>query len=122
MAKHSLYDSSPEMKRGEDGKVAVKKSEKKTDQKEGKKEHENAASGLPTHVLHAHERQSMHARHEMEHGAHDTGKGGDKKEMHGRHEKEMKDMHTRHEKSAGAIEGSKDVGESIAKIEKGAKS
>lgn len=121
MAKHNLYDETPSMKRGEDGKMAVKKSEKKTDQKEGKKEHESASSGLPAHVMHAHERQSMHARHEMEHGAHDSGKGGDKKEMHGRHQAEMKAMHTRHEKSSGATEGSKDVGAPIEKIEKGAK-
>lgn len=118
MAKHNLYDETPSMKRDDDGKMGVKKAEKKPESKSGS---ESASSSLPVHVMHAHERQSMHARHEMEHSVHDTGKGGDKKEMHVRHQKEMKDMHTRHEKSAGATAGSNDVGDPIAKIEKGAK-
>lgn len=117
MAKHNLYDETPSMKRGDDGKMGVKKSEKKTP---AKSEDVSASFGLPMHVMHAHERQSMHARHEMEHGAHGPGKGS-KTEMYSRHQKEMKDMHARHEKAAGATAGSNDVGDPIAKIEKGAK-
>lgn len=119
MAKHDMYDETPSMKRDGDGKMSVKKAEKKP--KENKTETPSASSGLPVHVMHAHERQSMNARHEMEHAAHDAGKGGDKKEMYARHMTEAKAMHTRHAKEPGATSGSNDVGEPIAKIEKGAK-
>lgn len=122
MSKHGMYDESPRMERGAEGKMEVKKPKKKEQHAEGKKEHESASSGLPTHVRHAHEREDMHRRHAVEHSTHDHGKGGSKVEMHGRHEKEMKDMHTRHEKEPGATSGSPDVGAPIKDIEKGAKS
>lgn len=124
MSKHSMYDETPSIGRDKEGNTKVEKPEKKKSEehKEGKKKHESASSGLPTHVRHAHERREMHSRHEMEHAMHDNGKGGEKVEMHARHEKEMKDMHTRHEKEPGMTAGSNDVGAPIEKIEKGAKS
>lgn len=119
MAKHGMYDETPSIKHDDEGKTRVEKSKKK--EPEGKKDSTPAAEGLPAHVMHAHERQSMMARHEMEHSVHDNGVGGDKKAMHTKHQKEMKDMHTRHEKEPGATPGSNDVGAPIKEIEKGAK-
>lgn len=123
MAKHGMYDETPEIKHDEEGNTRVEKPKKKEskDHPEGKKDNTAASEGLPAHVMHSHERQSMHARHEMEHAAHDARKGGDKKAMHEKHEKEMKDMHTRHEKEPGATAGSNDVGPPIKEIEKDAK-
>lgn len=123
MAKHGMYDESPSIKHDSEGKTRIEKPEKKKSKEhaEGKKEHESASSGLPTHVRHAAERRDMHNRHEMEHSVHDNGGNGEKKEMHARHIKEHKDMHTRHEKDAGMTNGSPDVGAPIEKIEKGAK-
>ena len=120
MAKHNLYDETPEMKRDGEGKMGVKKKEK--EHKEGKEHKSDASADLEVHgemhARHSMDRHMMHAKHEHEHMTH---KGGSKEEMHTRHEHEHKEMHTRHEKEAGATEGSKDVGEPIAKIEKGAK-
>lgn len=120
MAQGNLYDKSPKMERGEDGKMAVKKPEKKKESSEDKKE-ESAHTGLPAHARHAHERRDMHSRHEMEHSLHDNGSGGDKGEMYARHLKEHKDMHTRHQKEPGATNGSPNAGAPIKEIEKGAK-
>lgn len=123
MAKHGMYDETPSIKHDDEGKTRVEKPKKKESKEhpEGKDKNESAASGLPAHVMHAHERQSMMARHEMEHSVHDNGVGGDKKAVHTKHQKEMKDMHTRHEKEPGATSGSNDVGAPIKEIEKGAK-
>lgn len=104
-----MYGDSPEMKRDEEsGKMAVKKpsqSEKKSKEVEGGTEgaeREGMKDGaMPHHVRHAMGRNDMHARHEHEHSMHDHMKHGDKKEMHARHEKEMRTMHTRHEKESG---------------------
>lgn len=123
MAKHNMYDEEPHMERDEHGKMGVKKKEKS--HPEGKGKHETKADNLEVHeghemhARHSMDRHMMHAKHEHEHMTH---KGGGKEEMHTRHEHEHKEMHTRHEKEHGATEGSKDVGEPIAKIEKGAKS
>ncbi|MGB9154421.1 MAG: hypothetical protein WCD70_15195 [Alphaproteobacteria bacterium] len=67
----------------------------------------NAENGetatMPVHdemmARHSNDRHVMHAKHEHEHALH---KGGDKKEMHSRHEKERKSMHTAHEKEMAA--------------------
>ena len=119
MAGHGLYDESPEIKRDEHGKMGVRKPMKK-DEKEGKPEHLQVhEGGDEMKARHGMDRNLMHSKHEHEHAMH---KGGSKHEMHERHEKEMKEMHTRHEKEAGATAGSHDVGEPIAKVEKGAKS
>lgn len=130
MAKHHLYDESPTIKHAEAGGTKVVKTPKKEHgdgpvekgvEGEGFKEH-----GMPHHVRHAHERHTMHAKHEHEHAMHDAHGHGHKKEMHDRHEKEIKEMHTRHEKDAG-MDGGKmagaggATGEPIEKIEKNAK-
>lgn len=114
MAKHHLYDESPSIKHDEEGHTKVEKSSKKahtatSEEKGVEGEH------FPIHVRHAHERHSMNAKHEMEHGIHDAAKAGHKGVMHGRHESERKAMHTRHEKEAGATS---EGGEPIEEIEK----
>ena len=82
-----MFGNSPKSERDpEDGKVKVKKSDKSEDKEavtEGGAESEGA---------------DISGRHEMEHMMH---KGGDKKEMHARHEEELKMMHKRHEKEHG---------------------
>lgn len=118
MAKHKLYDETPEMKRDDEGKMGVKKPEMKG---KDKPQLESAAAGLPAHVRHAHERRDMHNRHETEHATHDNMiPGASKEPMHTRHEKEMKDMHTRHETEAGAMGGTA-AGPILADVEKGSK-
>lgn len=130
MAKqHGLYDNSPSIKH-EEGKAKVVKTPKSEhgdgSVEKGVKEEGYKESGMPHAIRHAMERRDMHNRHETEHAMHDAHGNGDKKEMHARHEKEMKDMHTRHEKEAGA-QGGKEAGvggatgEPIDKIEKNAK-
>lgn len=119
MSKHHLYDESPSIKHDEAGHTKVVKESKKA-HTDGKEEKGVKDEHFPVHVRHAMERRNMQHAHENEHGIHDAAKAGDKKEMHGRHEKEMSAMHTRHEKEAGATGGSTD-NEPIEKIEKGAK-
>ncbi len=109
-----LYKDSPKLERSEKGDIkAVKPSDKegapsesmkKADEIQAGDDGMKVTEGLPPHVRHAHERQSMHARHEMEHSVHDHANAGAKKEMHGRHEKDMKDMHGRHEKEIDSVE------------------
>ncbi len=95
-----MYAESPEMGRGEDGKMAVTKKEKKSSEvAAGTEGVMSDSEGMPAHARHASERRDMHNRHETEHAMVD-GKGTDKKEIHNRHEKEMKDMHSRHEKES----------------------
>ena len=141
MAKHGgFYDESPEMKRDDDGKMGVKKSEKT--HHEGKGKEESVASDLEVHSHHARDRREMkhrhikehmdmHAKHQHEHALHEHMGNGHKgemharhhselKDLHGRHEKEMKEMHTRHEKHMGAT-GGQAAGEPIEKIEEGKK-
>lgn len=97
MSKVDLYDESPVMKRGADGKMGVEKTKKP----EGKGE--SATSGLSLHEGHAHARRAMHHRHIKEHMdmhhehemAHAHHKG-DKKMLHEKHEREYGDMHGRH--------------------------
>lgn len=114
-----LYDRSPELKRGEDGKVDVKKAEKA----------EEAGEGTPhmeKHMRHAHERRDMKHRHIKEHmdmhhkheTEHENHKEGDKAEMHGRHHEELKNMHTRHEKEMKENHGRHEKGTGGEKIEK----
>ena len=93
-----MFGNSPKSERDpEDGKVKVKKSDKAEDKEavtEGGAESESADVG----GRHSMDRMAMHHKHEMEHMMH---KGGGKKEMHGRHEEEMKMMHKRLEKEHG---------------------
>lgn len=100
MKAKDMYKDSPTLERDEEsGKM-----------RQGKKKDEHpvidagAEEGIPHAARHAMERLHMHAKHEQEHHAHDHGKHGDKKEMHGRHQKEMSDMHKKHEKELGAGE------------------
>ncbi len=136
MAKaHGLYDNSPTLKRGEDGKVAVKRPEKKEDKKEEKKgdgEEENAGDGLNVRDAqsrremrnrHIKEHIDLHARHEADHdggGKEDMSERhhGEYKEMHSRHQSEMKKMHSSHAKAG--TEG-ETLGTPVKDIEKGAK-
>lgn len=128
MAKHHLYDESPSIKHDEEGHTKVVKTPK-SEHGDGPTEKGVEGEHFPMHVKHGMERQSMYARHEMEHGIHDAAKAGDKKEMHDRHEKEMKEMHTRHEKESGMNGGAESgaggstgkPSEPIAKAEKGKK-
>lgn len=111
-----MYKDSPSMERDEDsGKMDVKK---KPDHAEAVKDGTEGVvrEGVPTHARHHMERMEMHHKHQHEHHAHDHGKHGEKKEMHGRHQKEMSDMHKRHEKESG-----KDGESMISKVEADAK-
>lgn len=96
------------MKRIMGSKDMYKKSAKpaKDDVKEGPTEAEKTATAengevgsMPVHedhmARHVLDRHHMMAKHEHEHAMH---KEGDKGEMHGRHQAEMKAMHKRHEK------------------------
>ncbi len=119
MSKHHLYDESPSIKH-EEGKTKVVKTPKK-DMGDGPEDKGVDGEGFPVHARHAHERHTMHAKHEHEHQLHEHHHGvAGKEAMHARHEHEMKSMHTRHEKEAGATEG-KTTGEPIEKVEKGMK-
>lgn len=114
MAKHHLYDESPAIKHDEAGHTKVVKTPKKEEGGSVDKGVED--EGFPVHAKHAHERHTMHIRHEHEHAMHDHHHGVDgKHEMHARHQHEIKEMHTRHEKEAGAVS---EGGEPIEKIEK----
>jgi hypothetical protein len=99
MSRHErMYKTKPTLERGEDGHIGVKEKEADNtqagvDKVAGTGLHE----GMPMHIRHAHERNDMHTRHEVEHSVHDHAKLGSKKEMHSRHESELKSMHKRHE-------------------------
>lgn len=103
-SKHEkMYANSPTLEKGEDGKPYVKKN-KPTEAEKKTAEVDSGTAGMQMHdATHALERGMMHHRHEMEHTAQDM-KGGDKKEMHARHIKEIADMHKRHEKGGKIIE------------------
>lgn len=118
MPKHNLYDESPSIKHDGEGKTRVEKKKKETKEPEAKEE--GSESGLPAHVMHAHERSDMIRRQEMEHAVHDNGAGGDKKEMHTRHAKEYSDMAKRHEKEvmSGAKKESQDGANPVKTKEK----
>lgn len=114
-AKHEkMYKGSPRIEADEHGKKVIKKgpteAEMKADKVSGGTE--KVERGVPAHARHALERRDVHHRHEMEHLMHDHGDGGDKKEMHGRHEKEMSEMHKRHDK---------ELGDSMKKVDTGKK-
>jgi len=101
-----LYKKKPTLERGEDGHVGVKEKEADKVQSgvDGMKMEETHGEGMPMHVRHSAERHDMHKRHEMEHAVHDHHKAGHKKELHKRHQEEMKAMHGRHEKEIEAGE------------------
>lgn len=93
-----MYGDSPKMERKDDGKLAVKKSEKKVaKESSGTADMATHEEGLPAAARHASERRDMYNRHETEHSVMDSGSGSSKKEMAGRHVKELTDMHKRHE-------------------------
>ena len=98
-----MYGHSPKLEREEGGKMSVKKGEKEKSPEMGKESENESGSGdaLPVHVRHSMDRHHLHAKHETEHSMHDHMEHGGKKEMHERHEKEMKEMHHRHEKELG---------------------
>lgn len=94
-----FYGNPPKAERGDEGKMEVKKSEKT----KGSPTSDDAGTeGVPVEVRHGSERRDMHSRHTMEHAIADHAGKKDKKEMHKRHEGEMKSMHDRHEKELGA--------------------
>ena len=107
MAKHSLYDNTPKMEHDDEGTVKVTKKAAEKNPEVKKEE-----GGLPAFIRHAHERRETHSRHELEHSTHDNSKGksSSKKEIHARHEKEVKEMHARHEKELDASAGAGDSG------------
>lgn len=111
-----MYKDSPKLERDdESGKMEAKKPDHKEEEKKDGTEGEDRGGmkdGVPAHARHVIERMGMHHKHENEHHTHDHGKHGDKKEMHGRHQKEMSEMHKRHEKEAG-----KTGGDMIEKVE-----
>lgn len=89
----------PRLEREEGGKMAVKKKSMEKDSEEKESEDKDGSGQpLPVMVRHSMERHDMHHTMEREHHMHDMGGHGDKKEMHGRHEKMMKELHARHEK------------------------
>lgn len=98
-----MYKNSPKIGKGADGKAAVEKGPTEAErvantdngQQGGQPVTEEA---MPMPVRHASERNDLHAKHSQEHGMHDAGKHGDKKEMHARHEADHKAMHKKHEK------------------------
>ena len=91
-----MYGHSPKMERDEeDGKVKVKKSGKVD---EANDEAEDQGDGEAVPMRHHMERAEMHMKHQREHMMH---KGGSKKELHGRHEEEIKMLHKKHEKEHG---------------------
>jgi len=100
----SVYEKGPTIGKNKDGKTEVIKSEPKMKSTEkakaGKPENggESDVVNSPVEVRHASERRTLHSAHEMEHDMH---KGGDKAEMHARHEGAWKELHARHEKELG---------------------
>lgn len=94
-----MYGESPELARGEDGKMSVqrKESARSTDGTEGMAITE---SGMSPAMRQAAERRDMYNRHETEHAIHDEKKA-DKAEMHKRHAKELTDMLKRHSSDGG---------------------
>lgn len=111
-----MYKDSPKLERdGESGHVEAKKSKSeeknpssKTAEKDSGTEGENRGGESDMHAGHVLDRHHMYAKHEHEHAIH---KGGDKKEMHERHQAEMKAMHKMHDKAG------KTGGEMIEKTE-----
>lgn len=105
-----MYKSKPTLERGEDGNMGVtkKKIENDTDAS-GTEGVVREGEGMPSHVRHAMARADLHKRQEAEHMVADHHKTGDKKEMHTRHEKELKALHSQHEKEmeSGSMEGPK---------------
>jgi len=105
-----MYGNSPKLERDEkSGDMAVKRKEKPEEKAEGE-DQGSAEGGIPVTARHAMDRTEMHMKHAREHMMHDAGKHGDKKEMHGRHEEEMKMMHKRHEKELGTKEKTPEMG------------
>ena len=108
--KERMYGKSPTMKRDEEsGEMGVHKKEANEPEKGTEGAIRGGDEAMPAPVRHVMERHDMHARHEHEHAHHDHMEHGDKKEMHERHEKEMKDMHKRHEKEMGGGEHKKEM-------------
>lgn len=107
MAK-KMYGHSPKLEREEGGKMSVKKEAKKD--KTVESEDQGTGEQVPMAARHMMERGDMHHAMEKEHHMHDVGKHGDKKELHGRHEKMMKEMHARHEKEMGSKEKTPEMG------------
>lgn len=112
-----MYKDSPKLGKGADGKVSVNKgpteAEKVANTENGQQGGQPVTEeAMPMPVRHASERHAMHAKHEMEHGMHDAGKHGDKKEMHARHEADHKAMNKKHGKEmAKAGDGAADGAE-----------
>lgn len=97
-----MYKDGPTVKKDEEtGRPKVGKREEESDRvqegMEGVKmeeksgPHEHARRAM--HHRHMHEHMQLHHMHEIEHSMH---KGGDKSELHTKHEKEYAAMHTRH--------------------------
>lgn len=124
MKSSKMYKDGPTMKKDEDGKPTVSKTETKAEKASDRTQEgmdgvkmEEKGDGMPIHGRHAMERRSLHHQHETEHAVHGDH---DKKEMHARHEAAMKSLHGKHEKEMG--ETGKEAGGSgkkeIEKIEK----
>lgn len=89
------YKDSPTIEKDEEGRPKVKKKmDRKSDETA---KGEPVSEGMSSPVRHAMERREMFGRHETEHSMADHKKM-DKKEIHGRHLKEMADMNKRHVK------------------------
>ena len=99
-----MYGSKPTLSRADDGNMEVSKAKPghpdKTSTHNAGAEKQVAEDAIPAHVRHAHERNAMHGKHEMEHATHDHKKHGDKKMMHERHAREREEMMARHEDEA----------------------
>ena len=123
-------EGSPTMKRDEEsGEMSVGRHKKKEADAgaDGAIREGGGEEAMPMHVSHAMARADMNKRHEAEHMVHDHHKAGSKKELHERHEKEMKALHSQHEKEMEMGEEKKEpekkeTGEKkIEKVESGKK-
>ncbi len=104
-----MYKGSPKIGKGANGKAAVEKgpteAEKTANTENGQQGGEPVTEeAMPTPVRHMKAHHDLHAKHMQEHAMHDHAKHGDKKEMHSRHEAELKALHKMHEKQAMAGE------------------
>lgn len=115
-----MYRDKPTLERGEDGNMGVKKATKADEVDAGTEGVVREDEAMPSHVRHAMARADLHKRQEAEHMVADHHKAGDKKEMHTRHEKELKALHSQHEKEmeSGSMEGAKEKTEKEPKAEK----
>jgi len=106
-----MYKDGPTVKKDEEtGRPKVSKREEaadkvqegmdgvKVEEKNGPHEHARRAM----HHRHMHEHMQMHHMHEIEHSMH---KGGDKSELHTKHEKEYASMHERHHSEMKTMHG-----------------